>query len=134
MKPTSSGGPAPPLPIEFHPVGTVVRAGEEAEIQIEPRYEPALHGMEPGHDYWILYWMHQLGPEHRQVLQTHPMGDRTRPVRGVFALRSPRRPNPVGLTRVTLTRRQGTTLFVTGLDAKQGSPVLDVKLCLESAR
>ena len=60
-------------------------------------------------------------------LHQHPMGDRGLPVRGVFALRSPHRPNPIGLTTVTLLRVEGNVLTVSGLDAWDGTPVLDIK-------
>jgi len=61
------------------------------------------------------------------VLQVHPRGDLARPKRGVFTTRSPVRPNPIGLTRVELVKRQGNILIVQGLDAFEGSPVLDIK-------
>lgn len=59
------------------------------------------------------------------------MGDRNRPKRRVFSLRSPVRPNPIGLTRVRLLRRDGEVLVVEGLDALEGSPVLDIKPWIE---
>jgi tRNA-Thr(GGU) m(6)t(6)A37 methyltransferase TsaA len=71
--------------------------------------------------------MHQLSEADRQKLQAHPMGDVTTEKRGVFALRSPMRPNPIGLTRVRLVERKGNILIVEGLDAFDESPVIDIK-------
>lgn len=98
-----------------------------AEIEVYPRYAPALDGLEvPGHA-WVLWWMHRLGPEARETLRAHPKGDPKLPEKGVFALRSPARPNPVGLRLVKVLERRGGRLLVDGLDALPGSPVLDLK-------
>jgi len=115
--------------LELRPVGIVRKTATSAEIEIYPEYEPALLGVEPGGEFWVLYWMHQLVEADRTVLQAHPRGDRTKAKRGVFALRSPMRPNPIGLTRVTLQAREGNVLRVEGLDAFEGTPVLDLKPC-----
>ena len=58
----------------------------------------------------------------------HPRGDPVNPLRGVFATRSPRRPNPIGLTRVRLVERRGNLLKVQGLDALVGTPIVDIKM------
>jgi len=71
--------------------------------------------------------MHKLSEEDRTKLQAHPMGDVTKEKRGVFALKSPMRPNPIGLTRVRLIERNGNVLIVEGLDAFDESPVIDIK-------
>jgi len=71
--------------------------------------------------------MHKLSEKDRKTLKVHPQGDRNKPLRGVFSLRSPMRPNPIGLTRVRITRREGNILFVKGLDALDGSPIIDIK-------
>lgn len=60
-------------------------------------------------------------------LMQHPQGDRSRPRTGVFSLRSPRRPNPIGITVVELLAIEGNVLLVRGLDALNGTPVLDIK-------
>jgi tRNA-Thr(GGU) m(6)t(6)A37 methyltransferase TsaA len=60
-------------------------------------------------------------------LLQHPRGDRNRPLQGVFALRSPNRPNPTGVTQVELCALEGNVLTVCGLDAINGTPVLDLK-------
>jgi tRNA-Thr(GGU) m(6)t(6)A37 methyltransferase TsaA len=61
------------------------------------------------------------------VLRVHPRGDQSRPQAGVFATRSPDRPNPIGLHRVEVVSIEGATMNVRGLEAVDGTPVLDVK-------
>ncbi len=98
-----------------------------AEIGIFPRFEAALHGIEGATHVWVLWWMHELADEARTALRAHPRGDPAQPEKGVFALRSPARPNPIGLGLARLVERQGGRLLVDGLDARPGSPVLDLK-------
>jgi tRNA-Thr(GGU) m(6)t(6)A37 methyltransferase TsaA len=83
-----------------------------------------LKGLEPGRQILVVYYFHRSDG---YDLCQHPRGDRHRPRRGVFALRSPRRPNPVGVTVVDLVAIAGTVLTVRGLDAINGTPVLDLK-------
>jgi len=108
----------------------VVEAVEEviSTIRIKPEYLPGLMGLEAYKRVYILYWFHlRDNPEHRGTLQVVPRRHgETRP-RGVFASRSPSRPNPVGLTEVELISMDGCTLTVRGLDAFEGSPILDIK-------
>lgn len=115
--------------IALHPIGRVVHRGDEPSIIIEvlPEFADALDGVEEHEHLWVLFWMHQLTGEDRRVLQAHPRGDRSRPKRGVFALHSPMRPNPIGMTRARLVAREGNRLIVADLDALDGSPVIDIK-------
>ena len=115
--------------IVLHPVG-VVRAssGEVQRIEIYERFSEALDGIERAEGLWVLYWMHRLSARDREVLRVHPRGDPMIPKRGVFSTHSPVRPNPIGMTQVRLLRREGDVLIVEGLDASDGSPVLDLKL------
>lgn len=103
--------------------------GVPAEIEIHPAYEAGLHRIEKHTHIWILGWLMQGRPE-RDVLQVTPRGV-TDPGReglhGVFAVRSPARPNPVGLTAARLLRRDGRQLFVDRLDFLDGTPVIDIK-------
>lgn len=96
-------------------------------IEVFPEYEGCLLRIEECEHLWVLFWMSELAPEDRQVQQVHPRGDPRNPLTGVFATRSPMRPNPIGLTRVRLIGREGLRLAVEGLDAFDGSPVIDIK-------
>jgi tRNA-Thr(GGU) m(6)t(6)A37 methyltransferase TsaA len=100
--------------------------GVDSEIEILEEYSPALDGIEGFSHLSVLYWMHRLeslsGP-----LKVHPAGLKDLPLVGLLATRSPRRPNPIGLTTVRLLSRQGNRLRVGGLDALDGSPVIDIK-------
>jgi tRNA-Thr(GGU) m(6)t(6)A37 methyltransferase TsaA len=115
--------------MEIEPIGVVVGAPEDEHqvIEVKPEFAEGLHRIEEREHLWILFWMHRLGEEHRRTLKVHPRGDPSRGIKGVFALHSPMRPNPIGMTRVKLVRREGSRLIVEGLDALDGSPVIDIK-------
>lgn len=98
-----------------------------SEVAVFPRFLPGLEGVERHTHLWVAYWMHELAEGLRDQLSAHPMGDAEQPAQGVFALRSPIRPNPVGFTLVRLVERREGRLLVDGLDARVGSPVLDLK-------
>ena len=108
------------------PIGWVERVeGEEAEIRIRGEFVAGLEGLCPGDEVLVLFWMDRAD---RTRLRVHPRGDPNRPLRGVFSTRSPHRPNPIGATVVELLSLEGTRLRVRGLDAWEGSPVLDIKI------
>ena len=115
--------------VVLRPIGRVVHRGEEPSTLVEvlPEFADALDGVEEHEHLWVLFWMHGLTAADRRTLRVHPRGDRSRPKRGVFALHSPKRPNPIGLTRVRLLAREGNRLIVEDLDALDGSPVIDIK-------
>ncbi len=97
-----------------------------SDIVINPELEEALEGIEEFSHIIVLFWLHrQVGVE--VPLKQHARHHPGNPRRGLFALRSPIRPNPIGKTTVRLLRRRGNTLTVEGLDALDGSPVLDIK-------
>ncbi len=126
---------AAPVTESFRPIGHV-RSDFEAptdpetlrsgisRLVIEPELKPGLTGLKTGDRLLVLFVFHRA--ERGSLLQ-HPRGDASRPERGVFALRSPRRPNPIGATVVELLAMDGNELEVRGLDALDGSPVLDIK-------
>ena len=96
----------------------------EATIVFESGFLPALDGVAAGDELLVLTWLDRAS---RDVLRVHPRDDVTRPEQGVFATRSPDRPNPVGLHRVTVRAIDGTRMRVSGLEALDGTPVVDVK-------
>ncbi len=113
--------------IVLRPIGRVRGAESGKEVVVEAAFADGLDGVEEHDHLWVLYWMHQLSVGERRILRAHPKGDRAVAMRGVFALHSPCRPNPIGMTRVRLLRRDGNRLVVDDLDALDGSPVLDIK-------
>jgi len=86
-----------------------------------------LDGIEEFSHLLVLYWPHLGSPEGRKLTRGHPIGRKEFPLVGIFATRSPMRPNPVLLTTVKLVERLGNVLRVTGLDAVDGSPIIDIK-------
>ena len=99
----------------------------EAELVFDEHVAAALEGIEAGAVIELLTWLHLAS---RDTLQTRPRGDATRPLTGVFATRSPDRPNPIGLHTVTVLEVGAGTLRVSGLEAIDGTPVIDVKIAL----
>jgi len=99
--------------------------GQEAEIVVDPAYLPALEGLDRGRGKIIVIcWMHFAD---RGRLKVHPRDQEELPERGVFSTRSPHRPNPVSLHTVTLLSIEGNVLRVRGMDAIDGTPVVDIK-------
>ena len=99
----------------------------DAWLDIDPRFAPALSRITLGDDLIIVTWLHQAN---RDVLEVHPRDDLKNPLTGVFATRSPDRPNPLGLHRVTVREVQGTRLRIGPMEAIDGTPVVDVKAVL----
>ena len=90
----------------------------------------ALDGIAPGDDLLILTWLHQSD---RTVLKVHPRSDPSRRLTGVFATRSPDRPNPIGLHRVTVRKIEKHRLRIGPIEAIDGTPVVDIKPALSCA-
>ncbi len=121
--------------ISFTPIGYVEgRFAEYApseEMRLQPsrivvreEMAPGLMGLSPGDSILVLFQLHRA---ETYELQLHPGHDPTRPLRGVFATRSQYRPNSIGATVARIISVEGNILTVTGLDAQDGSPVLDIK-------
>ena len=98
----------------------------ESQVVIEERFSQALEGLEEFSHIIIIFWFHKKKRE-GIPLRVHPQGREDMPLVGVLATRAPLRPNPIGLTIVELLERQENTLRVRGLDAYDGTPVLDIK-------
>jgi tRNA (adenine37-N6)-methyltransferase len=115
-------------PICLNPVGVVKKHGEVSYLEIYPEFAPALKGLQDFSHVWVFYWFDQNDtPERRQTLQVHPRRDPANPLTGVFACRSPERPNLIGFTACEIVRINQNLVEVTGLDARDGSPILDLK-------
>lgn len=96
----------------------------EAWLELTPEAAPGLLGIKPGDELILLTWLHLA---ERDVLQVHPRGDLHRPLTGVFATRSPDRPNPIGLHRVSVLEVTNQKLRVAPLEAIDGTPIADIK-------
>ncbi len=100
----------------------------DAWIAFDDAVRDALRDLRVGMEVLVLTWLDRA---RRDVLAVHPRGDPARPVQGVFSTRSPDRPNPIGLHRVTIVSIEGPRLRVRNLEALDGTPVMDVKPVLE---
>jgi tRNA-Thr(GGU) m(6)t(6)A37 methyltransferase TsaA len=96
-------------------------------IVLNSKLAKALEGIEDFSHLYVLFWLHEITEKQRKTMKVHPRGRRDLPLLGVFATRTNLRPNPVGLTLVELVKAEGNILTVRGLDAFDGTPVLDVK-------
>jgi tRNA-Thr(GGU) m(6)t(6)A37 methyltransferase TsaA len=94
----------------------------EAVIEVDPRYAAGLEGIERFSHLVVLYWMDAA---ERDLVGLQPR--HLDAPRGVFALRSPARPNPVSLSVVELIRVEGTRLMIRGIDCRDGTPLVDIK-------
>jgi tRNA-Thr(GGU) m(6)t(6)A37 methyltransferase TsaA len=97
----------------------------DAWLEIDPGYATALKGVAMGDELIIITWLHHAN---REVLEVHPRGDANNPLTGVFATRSPARPNPLGLHRVSVRKITGTSLLIGPIEAVDGTPVVDIKI------
>ena len=101
----------------------------DAWLEITPQAAQGLSGIEVGDELILLTWLHLA---ERDILQVHPRGDLNRPLTGGFATRSPDRPNPVGLHRVTVLEVADQKMRVAQLEAIDGTPIVDIKPVLAS--
>lgn len=97
------------------------------EIVIYPQWVELLDGIEGFSHLLVLYWPHLIDPAQRNLQKIHPMGRKDLPLQGIFATCSPARPNPVLVSAVPLVEITGNILKVKGLEAVDGSPVIDIK-------
>src|SRR5574341_823649 len=96
----------------------------EAWLELTARVAQGLVGITAGDELIVLTWLHRA---QRDVLQVHPRGNIETPLTGVFATRSPDRPNPIGLHRVSVLEVAGQRLRVTPMEAIDGTPIVDMK-------
>lgn len=93
-------------------------------LEILPEFQEALDGIVSGQTIVVLFWLHQAA---RDILKVHPRGDISKKLRGVFATRSPSRPNPIAISELKVLAIQGNHLEVSGLDILDGTPIVDIK-------
>jgi tRNA-Thr(GGU) m(6)t(6)A37 methyltransferase TsaA len=132
-------------PYVVHPIGVVrseLRApadapnqafegAPEATLDIDPAVADGLHRIQPGDELIVLTWLHLAD---RDVLLTHPTGNPDIPLTGVFRTRSPDRPNPIGVHRVTVIAvEHSTRLHVAALEAIDGTPIIDLKVVMRES-
>ena len=96
----------------------------DAWIHVNSAVAEGLEGMAVGSEIILMTWFHKA---HRDRLKVHPRGDKRNPITGVFSTRSPHRPNPIGLHRVTVLEIAGQRIKVRPLEAIDGTPVVDIK-------
>ena len=133
------------LDLELRPIGRVrsslkerrlapmqgIEGAPDAWIELLPEFVAGASGLVVDDELVVLTWLHQA---ERGVLQVHPRSDPARPLTGVFGTRSPDRPNPIGLHRVTIRAIEGNRLRIGPIEAIDGTPVVDVKPVLAPPR
>ncbi len=101
---------------------------DESEIvgtlEIYPQYQEGLEGIESGQTIVVLFWLHKSS---RDTLKVYPRGDTSRGLRGVFATRSPARPNPIAVSELMVLSIENNFIKVSGLDILDGTPIIDIK-------
>lgn len=98
-----------------------------SKIELNAELVSSLSGIKDFSHLFVLYHLNQVTDEQRKILKVHPRGRIDLPLTGVFATRTMMRPNPIALTLVELLKVEGSVLTVKGLDAFDGTPVLDIK-------
>lgn len=122
--------PQTATPTEFtvRPIGYVQKVGDRTVINIDKRYQEGLLGLEHWSHIQVLWWFDKNDtPEKRAILQVHPRGDAKNPLTGVFATRSPFRPNLIALSLCKIVSVKNNVIEVEKIDAFEGTPVLDIK-------
>ncbi len=104
------------------PIQPVYGQGVEGRVLVHESYTPALDDIEEFERLWLLYWMDRVGPFQPRVI---PYRDNRK--HGLFATRSPSRPNPIGMSVVRLVRREGSVLYIADIDILDDTPLLEIK-------
>jgi tRNA-Thr(GGU) m(6)t(6)A37 methyltransferase TsaA len=110
------------------PIGWVRKKEKSVHIDIDPKFTDALLGIQEFSHLIVFYWFHENDtPEGRATMQVHPRANPDNPLCGVFATHSPRRPNLIAMTVCQLLKVDQNLLFIDDIDARNGSPVIDLK-------
>jgi tRNA-Thr(GGU) m(6)t(6)A37 methyltransferase TsaA len=122
--------------IALNPIGFVKtdKSGEEirkqhhiSQIILNPGLAEALEGIQDFSHLLVIFWMDRISNDERRIMKVHPRGRKDMPLLGIFATRTPFRPNPFGITLVKLLNVEANRLVVQGLDAFNKTPILDIK-------
>ena len=116
---------------QIFPIGTVKKKDEAALIEIHEDFSDGLVGLEQFSHIVVLTWFHKNDtPENREILKVHPRGDKSNPLTGVFATRSPVRPNLISLNTCKMLGIHDNIIQIEDIDAFDGTPVIDIKPCI----
>jgi tRNA-Thr(GGU) m(6)t(6)A37 methyltransferase TsaA len=110
------------------PIGRVQKPDNRTLIVLDKKYQPGLLGLDQWSHVQVVWWFDKNDtPEKRAILQVHPRGDQANPLTGVFACRSPFRPNLIALSLCKVVAVNDNVVEVDKIDAFEGTPVLDIK-------
>ena len=113
---------------KVYPIGVVQKQEGRTLLVLDKKYQPGLHGIDGFSHVYVFWWFDRNDtPKKRSILQVHPMGNRENPLTGVFATRSPVRPNLIALTLCKIVAVKENTVEVEKIDAFDGTPILDIK-------
>jgi tRNA (adenine37-N6)-methyltransferase len=116
------------LEFRMNPIGHIEKTDERTLIVLDKKYESGLLGLDGFSHAYVLWWFDRNDtPDGRSVLQVHPRGNKKNPLTGVFATRSPRRPNLIALTLCKIVSVDGNVVEIERTDAFPGTPILDIK-------
>ncbi|MBF0450324.1 MAG: tRNA (N6-threonylcarbamoyladenosine(37)-N6)-methyltransferase TrmO [Candidatus Magnetomorum sp.] len=108
--------------LKYHKIKQII-----SELVIDPEFDDMLDGIEAFSHIIVIYWPHLLTDAQKSLRKVHPMGRKDLPIQGIFATRCPARPNSILISSVELLERNQNILRVRGLEALDGSPILDIK-------
>ena len=113
---------------QIFPIGVIKKKDQSAWIEIYEKFRDALQGLDQYSHIMVLTWFHQSDTKtKRKTLQVHPMGNEANPLTGVFATRSPVRPNPIALFSCKVVKIKDRLIHIESIEAFEGSPVVDIK-------
>ncbi|NJE25138.1 tRNA (N6-threonylcarbamoyladenosine(37)-N6)-methyltransferase TrmO [Thermococcus sp. MV5] len=113
------------------PIGRVHK-DSETFLEIYPEFAEALEGLNEGDWIKLILWFHESDtPEKRKILKVHPYSNPENPLKGVFATRSPVRPNPLAIYALKIHRLEGNRIYIDWIDANDGTPIVDIKILVE---
>ncbi len=114
--------------LKAHPIGSVEKRDRETVLRVKPEYADGLLGLDGFSHVIVMYWFDRNdSPEDRAVLRVHPRRNTHNPLTGVFACRSPKRPNLIGLEVCAIERVEKDRIIIERIDAFDGSPIVDLK-------